>query len=365
MSYLLVSSGAAVAAWLGARRHGPAGGARWLAVALTLDAVGDLVWQVQDWLTGSTPDVSPADVVYLGSYVALGAALVGHTGMGTTSSRDRLHALLDSSAVLVAALLVVWQASIGTTLADDTLPLASKVVLPAYPVLDVLAVGLVVRAVVLRARLDLQAVLLALGAAAWTASDLDWLLLASADEIGDWLSAGWLVGAVALGGAAWAARPARPALPAPDSVIGHWRITCAFLPLLVPGAIEFDAWLNGTDIDPLPGLLATLTLTALVVVRAQRLLGESARSRSEVRSLARRYEALAVNSSDAVAVVDPDGLLTADSSSLAELLGQPGLAGLAEQLGQRRGVRGQHPGGVDDGHRVGGVHGQRLVAAGQ
>ncbi|QXG77354.1 EAL domain-containing protein [Modestobacter sp. L9-4] len=328
-SYLLVSSGAAAAAWLGARRHGPAGGARWLAVALTLNAVGDLVWQVQDWLTGSTPDVSVADVAYLGSYVALGAALLGHTGAGTTTARDRLHAALDSAAVLIAALLVIWQASIGTTLADDSLPLVSKVVLAAYPVLDVLAVGLVVRAVVLRARLDLQSVLLAAGAAAWTASDLSWLLLASADEIGDWLSAGWLAGAVALAAAAWTARPVPQPVLSPDAVIGSWRITAAFLPLLVPGVIEFDAWVKGIDVDPLPGLLATLSLTALVVVRAQRLLVESTRSRSEVRSLARRYEALAVNSSDAVAVVDPDGVLTSDSSSLAELLGRPGLAGLS------------------------------------
>ncbi|MCZ2827933.1 EAL domain-containing protein [Modestobacter sp. VKM Ac-2986] len=325
-SYVLVSSGAAAAAWVATRRRGPGGGVRRLAVALTLNAVGDLVWQLEDWVTGNTPDVSLADVAYLLSYVALGAALIGQAGGRSATPRDRLHALLDSAAVLVAALLMVWQASIGTTLADDSLPLFSKVVLAAYPVLDVLALGLVVRAVVLRARLDRQAVLLALGAAAWTASDLGWLLLASADQVEDWLSAGWLAGAVALAAAAWAPRPAT-AEQSTDSVIGHWRLTCAFLPLLVPGIIEFDAWLTGVDVDPVPGLLATVLLTALVVVRAQRLLADAVRSRADVRSLARRYEALALNSSDAVVVVDPAGVLTTDSASLAELLGQPGEAG--------------------------------------
>ncbi|GAB4080592.1 EAL domain-containing protein [Modestobacter muralis] len=327
VSYLLVSAGAATAAWVGSRRRGPGGGTRRLAVALTLNAVGDLVWQLQDWLAGSTPEVSLADVAYLGSYVALGAALVAHAGGGATSPRERLHALLDAAAVLIAALLVVWQASIGTTLTDDSLTLVSKVVLAAYPVLDVLAVGLVVRAVVLRARLDLRAVLLALGAAAWAASDLGWLLLAAAEGIGDWLSAGWLAGAVGLAAAVWAPPSTAPEHPPTDSVIGHWRVTCAFLPLLVPGIIEFDAWLTGIDVSPLPGLLATVVLTVLVVVRAQRLLADAVHSRADVRSLARRYEALALNSSDAVAVVDPAGVLTSDSASLAELLGQPGQAG--------------------------------------
>ncbi|MFQ1001843.1 putative bifunctional diguanylate cyclase/phosphodiesterase [Modestobacter sp. SSW1-42] len=326
-TYVLVSGGAAAAAWLAARRRTPGGGARRLATALTLNAVGDLVWQLEDWLTGSTPDVSLADVAYLASYVALGAALIGHARCGATTARDRQHALLDSAAVLVAALLLVWQASIGTTLADDSLPLSSKVVLAAYPVLDVLALGLVVRAVVLRARLDLQALLLAVGAAAWAASDLGWLLLASADEVDDWLSAGWLAGALALSAAVRAPWPTRPEQPATDAVIGHWRITCAFLPLLVPGVVEFDAWLTGGDVHPLPGLLASVLLTALVVVRAQRLLADAARSRADVRSLARRYETLALNSSDAMAVVDPTGVLTTDSASLAELLGQPGEAG--------------------------------------
>ena len=130
-TYVLVSAGAAAAAWTAARWRPRGGGVRRLAAALTLNAVGDLLWQLEDWLTGSTPDVSVADVAYLAGYVALGAALIGHAGGGATTSRDRLHALLDSAAVLIAALLVVWQASIGTTLADDSLPLFEKVVLAA------------------------------------------------------------------------------------------------------------------------------------------------------------------------------------------------------------------------------------------
>ena len=328
VTYQVVTVGAAVAAWVGVRRRRAGRAAHWLAVAVTCNAVGDVVWQVQSWLTGNAPDVSLGDPAYLASYCALGAALVVHAKEDDAGGRARFHALLDGAAVLVVALLVVWQSSVRSTLTDASLPLVTKIAWAAYPVLDAVALGLVVRGAVLRARVGRRALLLGLGTAAWLASDLGWLLLASPDAVSGWLDAGWLAGAVALAAVVWTTDRPAPTVDAPtDAVVGRWRMTLAFLPLLVPGAFEFDAWVEGTDIDPLPGLLATLTLTVLVVVRAQRLLSDSARSRAEVRALARRYETLAVTSSDAMAVVDSDGTLLADSRSLAELLGQPGLAG--------------------------------------
>ncbi|WP_249522204.1 putative bifunctional diguanylate cyclase/phosphodiesterase [Modestobacter marinus] len=327
--YLVVSTGAAVAAWLGLRRCRPGPAARWVAVAVSLNAVGDLLWQVQTWLAGSSPDVSVADAAYLASYGALGAALLVYAGDGDTHPRARFHALLDGGAVLVVALLVVWQSSVHSTLTDAGLPLGTRAIWAAYPLLDAVVIGLVVRGMVVQSRVGVPALLLGLGSCAWLASDLAWLLLAAPDTVGGWLDAGWLVGAVALAALTWTDRQDRgPGVQTELAAgTGRWRMTLAFLPLLVPGAFELRAWVTGEDIDPLPGLLATCTLTLLMIVRAQRLLTDQCRSRTEVRSLARRYEALAMTSSDAVAVVDRDGRLTADSRSLAELLGRPGGAG--------------------------------------
>ena len=331
LSYLAGSCGAAVAAWTGARRR-TSRAARWVAMTLTCNAVGDVLWQVLEWALGSAPDVSVADAAYLASYGALAVALVAYAGERENGARARFHSLLDGAAVLVVSLLVVWQSSVQSTLTDDSLPLLSKTVWAAYPLLDAVAIGLVVRGVVLHSRLTLPAGLLALGSAAWLGADLAWLLLASADAVSGWLDAGWLAGAMALAVVPWVTRHRPDDAVERDGVTSRWRMTLAFLPLLVPGAFEFDAWLEGSDVDPIPGLLATVSLTVLVVVRAQRLLADAARSRAEVRSLARRYEALAVNSSDAVAVVDPDGTLTSDSRSLADLLGQPGDTGASLPL---------------------------------
>ena len=326
-AYLVVSVGAAVAAWTGVLRRPVGRSARWIAVTLTANAVGDVLWQLDTWISGSPPDVGLADIGYLASYVALGIALTAYARDEEAGPRARFHSVLDGAAVLVVSLLVVWQSSVQSTL-TDSLPVLTKVVWGAYPLLDAVAIGLVVRGVVLQSRMGLSAVLLALGSAAWLSSDLGWLLLASADSVSGWLDGGWLVGAVVLALLPWVVEgEPRAVAESSDAVVGRWRMGLAFLPLLVPGAFEFDAWLEGTDIDPIPGLLATLLLTVLVIVRAQRLLTDSTRSRAEVRSLARRFEALAVNSSDAVVVVDPQGTLTSDSRSLAELLGQPGGTG--------------------------------------
>ncbi|WP_222194346.1 putative bifunctional diguanylate cyclase/phosphodiesterase [Modestobacter italicus] len=329
VTYQVLTIGAAVAAWVGVRRRSAGRAGRWFAATVTLNAVGDVVWQVQSWVVGSAPDVSLGDPAYLASYVALGVALTLHARDDDASDRVRFHSLLDGAAVLVVALLVVWQSSVQSTLADDALPLATKIAWAAYPVLDAVALGLVVRGVVLRSQLTRSALLLGLGTAAWLGSDMAWLLLASAETVSGWLDAGWLVGAVLLAAVPWASRPdpaVRHREPS-DAVVGRVRMTLAFLPLLVPGAFEFRAWLSGADIDPVPGLLATCSLTVLMVVRAQRLLSDSARARAEVDSQARRYEALAVNSSDAVVVVDVAGRLTADSTTLTDLLGRPASAG--------------------------------------
>ncbi|MCZ2821964.1 bifunctional diguanylate cyclase/phosphodiesterase [Modestobacter sp. VKM Ac-2977] len=327
--YLVVSAGAAVAAWLGVRRCRPGPAARWIAVTVSLNAVGDLLWQLQAWLADTPPDVSVADAAYLASYCSLGAALLVYAGDGDAHPRARFHALLDGAAVLVIALLVVWQSSVHSTLTDADLPLGTRAIWATYPLLDAVVIGLVVRGMVVQSRVGVPALLLGLGSSAWLASDLAWLLLAAPDTVGGWLDAGWLIGAVAFATLPWADR--RDAAPGPAATRrtagGRWRMTLAFLPLLVPGAFELRAWLAGEEVEPLPGLLATSTLTVLMIVRAQRLLADQGRARAEVHSLARRYEALAMTSSDAVAVVDRDGRLTSDSRSLAELLGRPGGAG--------------------------------------
>jgi diguanylate cyclase (GGDEF)-like protein/PAS domain S-box-containing protein len=322
-TYLVVSTAAAGAAWLGVRsqtghRRRAAGLLAW---GLALTALGDVIWQVQTDLAGAAPDVGAADVPYLAAYVCLAAALFLLAEGGALTPRARLHALLDGGAALVVALLVVWSTSIQTTLSDGSLPWGTKVVLAAYPVLDAVLIALVARWFMLQRRVGRSALQLLVGAAAWLTADLCWLLLAAPDDFSGWLTAGWLVGSVLLATVTWQRPPAADAHADAETVIGPGRLAMAFLPLLVPAALQLSGWLRHGEGQPLAGMLATLVLVGLSTVRAHRLLLDSEQARAQVRSQARRAEALAVNSSDAVAVVDASGRLTADSPSLSTLLG--------------------------------------------
>ena len=337
LAYLTVSGGAAITALLGARRQ--AGHRRravfFLAAGLLANAVGDLVWQCDLWLTGAAADVGPADVFYTAAYVGLGAALLMLTEGAELTAKARLHALLDGGAALVIALLVVWETSVANTLGDDSLPLATKLVLALYPVLDAVLIGLVARWFMLQHRVGTTALLLVAGAGCWLAADLGWLVLAAPDSFSGWLTAGWLVGAVLLAAVTALRPPASAPVAAEDTpVMGRWRLSLAFLPMLAPSVVEVVGWRAGTDVAPLPGVLATVVLVLLTTVRAQGLLQDSRLAGELVRSQARRSDALALNSSDAVVVVAADGALTAESRSLAALVGGPCPAGalLADRL---------------------------------
>jgi diguanylate cyclase (GGDEF)-like protein len=330
-AYLTVVLGAGVAAWLGVRTH--YGHRRralgFLAAGVASTAVGDLIRKTDLWLTGSEPDVGLADLFHVAAYVCLAGALLMLSEGGAFSVQAGLHALLDGGAALAIGLLIVWQASVQNTLSNDSLPLATKLVWALYPVLDAVLIGLVVRWVMLQHRVGVTGLLVVTGAGCWLAADLGWLILAAPATFSGCLTAGWLVGAVLLAAVTFQRPPTTDdATLAHAPVLTRSRLSLAFLPLLVPAALEFIAWRDGTDVNPVPAMLTTVTLVLLFTVRAQRLLQDTQAATELVRSQARRSEALAVNSSDAVVVVDADGALTGNSRSLAGLVGAPSLAGV-------------------------------------
>jgi diguanylate cyclase (GGDEF)-like protein/PAS domain S-box-containing protein len=330
LSFLAVSTAAAIAALVGARTQTGhrRRAVRLLTAGLISTALGDLVWTIQVWTTGAEPDTGPADVFYAGAYLFLGAALLMLTEGAALTAKTRLHALLDGGAALVIALLVVWQTSVQNTLSDDGLPLSTKLVWALYPVLDAVLIGLVARWLMLQQRAGLTALLLVSGAGCWLVADLGWLVLAAPDSFSGWLTASWSVGALLLAAVTFQRPPAPDAAAVEESAaLGRRRLSLAFLPMLVPSVMDVADWLDGGEVDPLPGALASTALVLLVVVRAQRLLLDTQLARQLVDSQARRSEALAQNSSDAVVVVAADGTLTSESRTLATLLGGPSPAG--------------------------------------
>jgi diguanylate cyclase (GGDEF)-like protein len=322
--YLAVSVAAPVCAWVGVRRRRFSGGGRWVAVTLTLNAAGDVAWQIVEWVTGSGPDVSVADLFYLASYVTLAVALVAGRLAGRRRPGASLHALLDGGACLVVALLVVYQSSIAQTLADRGHDLTVRLVWIGYPVLDAVLVGLVAWRVVLNGRIRMTALLWLCGVLCWLSADLGMLVVGDAGAMTGWMDAGWLAGVVLLAAVPWT-RPSSggDALP----IRGTWRVVLNVAPFAVPAVGEVVTWVRGDRVDPVPTVVVWAVLMVLSTVRTRLMAVDVERAWGAVRSQARRYEALALNTSDAVAVVDRDGRLTSDSASLSLLLGRPVRAG--------------------------------------
>jgi diguanylate cyclase (GGDEF)-like protein len=321
--YHSVIAASVAGAWAGARRSGRRP-AVWLALGVTLSAVGDAFWQVLTALSGSAGDASVADVFYLGSYVALGVGLTVLARTPGHGDGERLAGWIDAVVVFVAALLVVWQVSIGATVLDTTLDLLSRVVLALYPAMDAALIGLVVRLLATRRRGEWSSLAVAAACTCWLVSDVGYLLVPVATAVGSWLDTGWLLGSLLLAAATWSRPAAVPAGTGTErSGAGLARLAVCLGALMVPPALELVADLTGGEDSSGSVFLAMAVLTALVFLRAALLLRGEAAARALVRSRERYAAKLAAHSSDAVLVLARDGRLLGDPASLAHVLGVP------------------------------------------
>ena len=326
-SFVLVSAGSALVALLGARRNPEARVPRLVALGVALSALGDLGWQLFVWVRGTGPDVSVADLGWLGSYVAIGLALFALVRTGTDRWLDR-EAWIDAGVVFVIALLLQWQLVLDDIVRDTSVGSLPTLVWSLYPALDVALLALVVRAVVGRRVHGAAGALLAVGTMAWLVSDTGWAFLSGSAAA--WLDAGWLLGAMALAAVTWCPtaddRVRERDLAARDTadLVGPWRIGVGLVGILVPSTIEIVGHVAGHDPNPVPLFAATLALVLLAFGRAALLRQAGRTTRERLRSHERRAKLLADMASDAWAIVDADGRVQGDSPRLASMVGYDG-----------------------------------------
>jgi diguanylate cyclase (GGDEF)-like protein/PAS domain S-box-containing protein len=141
-----------------------------------------------------------------------------------------------------------------------------------------------------------------------------------------WLDLGWMAGALLMAGAVWqtADTTADAGAAAASERVGAWRVALPFVPLLAPITIEAWSHLKGGTSHPIPTFLTALVLIVLAYARAMTLHRAGERAAGRVRSSERYYRALAANSSDAVVVVDPSGVIMGDNPAIASMLGYEG-----------------------------------------
>jgi hypothetical protein len=148
LAYDLFGLSALVVMLVGVRIHKPSRPLPWylLMLGLLLWVSGDMIWSSFTLvLHKDAPFPSMADALYLLSYPALAAGLVLMI-RGRTGSRDR-SSLIDALTVTAAAGLLSWAFFIEPSFHDQTLSPIAFAVSMAYPLVDVLLLGVIVRLV--------------------------------------------------------------------------------------------------------------------------------------------------------------------------------------------------------------------------
>ena len=287
-TYLAAVVGAAVIAWVGALRRprGPSRVPVLIAAGLSSSAVGDLIWYTYAW-TGDEPNVSVADAAYFLAYVGLTGALVLSTLVRTgEGARIDPESIIDTLTIIVVSVVIFWDLSIATIVADTTVSGFTRVVWSCYPVLDAILLAMVARAMLNRESRSIIGLPFACGVACWLIADIGNLLTVST-AVGAFLDAGWMLGAILMSTSAWR-RPERhrgtqlPPRPGRAIRSGNW----ASRP-----SRSWSRW-RCTSIDDLQGgeghILATLISVTLLLglsfARSALLLHSERRARTEARA---------------------------------------------------------------------------------
>jgi diguanylate cyclase (GGDEF)-like protein/PAS domain S-box-containing protein len=328
-TYLVVGLGASVGAWMGALRRPRRPFAVLVALGVSLTAAGDLVSQVLIWTRAVPPDLSVADVAWTLSYLVLVASMLLLLRQEQTGRLD-LDGWIDVGAVAVLAAVLQWELAVRHFAGDGSLPAAVRIVWLIYPTFDGILLVLVVRAVAVGRLRTRQAGLLASGVVAWLTADLLFSALSPSGFSDPRIDLGWLVGSIALAGAAWPVRdgghrstPVRSRSPGASSARPR-RALVGLVPIVIPGGVELLERLRGEHPDVPPLFVATVALVALAYLRSSRLMRSDHAAREEIRRQQEMAVAVAEVSSDAVLLVNAEATITTEGRRLAALLGWPG-----------------------------------------
>lgn len=278
-------------------------------------AAGDAIWTYNDLVLGVNPFPSAGDLAYLAAYPLLAVAcllLVRERQPGTEQPR-----LVDAGILTVGFGILAWTVFLQPIAADPEVPALDRLVSVAYPVMDVLLIGIVARlAFAPVARRTAPRLLIASLALMFAADMVFTVQTASGGyAAGDTVDLLWLLSYVALAVAALHPSVAEPITPTPvveTSLSGRRLALLGVASLIGPAALLFEISVaRGND---LPLGAATLVVTALILVR---LVGVTA----SLRRSEERFRSLVQNASDVTAILAADGTTLYESPTVSRVLG--------------------------------------------
>jgi diguanylate cyclase (GGDEF)-like protein/PAS domain S-box-containing protein len=172
-----VSAAAAIAA--GLRRNRPHDRIGWhlLMVAVVLSALGTAAFGAPGWATGPVPELGVfGTVLIIAAYGLLAAVLLIFIRRRTGGARDRA-ALLDALTVTSGVTLLAWTFVLGPRLHDGGTLHGSMLAAIAFPVGDLLCLGVLTRLLTAAGRKPVSAGLLGVGLVAMLIADVGYELM--------------------------------------------------------------------------------------------------------------------------------------------------------------------------------------------
>jgi diguanylate cyclase (GGDEF)-like protein len=264
---------AMVAILVAIRLHRPADSRPWvlLAAGLLLTAAGDWTWVVLDKVLGVDPFPSAADVFYLGG-MGMVALSILWLAKGRLPGGDRAS-MLDSLIVAVGVGMLSWVFLMAPIVAYES-PFIEIAVALAYPLLDILLLGVLVRLVLAPGAQPASLRLLIGALVAFLASDFPYAIMAVMESYGTGnpVDAGWLIGSVLWGAAALHPTMVQIAEPVDGTGAGSltlWRLVLLAAASLMGPAVLVWQWLDGQPIDVPVVAAGCVTLFLLVILRLQ------------------------------------------------------------------------------------------------
>lgn len=283
-----LSSVGAVA--VGLRLHRPIRRAPWywMLAGLLLWVGGDTLWSWYEDIAHTDPFPSVADVLYLAAYplVAVGVVLL----IRARRSSDDWGGVIDSTIVTVGLGLLCWVFLMRPTVLESSDPLLARLIALAYPLCDVLLLGLLARLVFAPGARTAAYRLLSLAVILTLVADgaFDVITLVSEYEANA-LDAVWLLGYVTWGAAALHPSMRRLSEPAPERELPFTRRRLAALAvasLTSPGTLAIQLLL-GVSLDGWAVVISSVVLFLLVVARMGGLLTRLQVQATQLAALAR------------------------------------------------------------------------------
>jgi diguanylate cyclase (GGDEF)-like protein len=270
-AYQVPGTMAALAVMVGVAVNRPPDARPWflLSAGLALSTAGDWTWVILARVYGLEPFPSIADAFYLGG-MGLTVLAVVWMVRGRIPGGDRAG-LVDALIVAVGVGLVSWAFLMAPIVADPAAAFNEIAIALAYPMLDILLLGLMVR-ILLAPGPRVPSLTFLMGAlVAFLLSDFPYAILALSDGYytGHIVDAGWLIGSVL-----WATAALHPSMrqvaervEVGEVRLSAWRLVLLAAASLMAPAVLVIEWVAGNPIDVPVIAVGCVTLFLLVIAR--------------------------------------------------------------------------------------------------